>query len=147
MKNLSIVSSLLCVSLLSVSTLAVYANVTSDSDRIFNRIKVINKSKANVVYRFQSASNVNAYYGVKAGSTSRYTPKLGDSHTTLEIGKCNRLNSTTGICLTFNAKTLRNAVEDTYYDANYIKSIIVTSPSSVRVICKDGSSTRCISKA
>lgn len=136
------------LSLFLLSSCPIYAahgkacNVTRDK---LNSVHIINNTDSDVVYRMLSSSAANMYYGVKHRNSSKYHAKPGDSHTTFEIAACERFNNTSGICIKFDPKKLKNCVGNTYYNANEIDSITINSLSSCTVNCNDGTSTSCVS--
>ncbi|MBX9586295.1 MAG: hypothetical protein K2X50_03465 [Gammaproteobacteria bacterium] len=142
--QLPIITSFSLVLLASCPVYAVHGKVNDLTRDKLNSVHIINNTNDDVVYRMLSSSAANMYYGVEHRGSSKYHAKPGDSHTTFEIGTCERFNHLTGICVKFDLKELKNCVNNVYYNANKIDSIIINSVSFCTVKCNDGTSTSCV---
>jgi hypothetical protein len=147
MKNSILALSALTLTLLISSQVSAHSStITNSAHPITNDVQVANNSDKDIGYRVLSSSASDNLYGIKRGKRDTYHAKYGDENTTFEIGECMRINSITGLCLEFDANSMKNCVSGKHYDAYKIRTVTIKSASSCSIVCHGGGSSSCVVK-
>lgn len=115
-------------------------NQTPGAQGTWNQITIFNQSNSDIAYVMNGKAG-GAVYGIPKGEADIYHSGNGDERATFQTSTCQHMESSI-FGYACNSYGSLNPCAAGHYNADQIKSIVISSPSSCTITCRDGNNCK-----